>query len=123
MLIKVEVPIPQGNNLVNGKVIERSKESIGEMQGSYNDDSLLNTLVYDGEFPDETIREYGANQIAQNMHAHMTRNGQLWYYIRSSIILGMRMQCQRKINMLRQDQKEETHNFNGGMETISPKEG
>ena len=46
------------------KVIGRSKDNDGNIIGKYDSNPILNNMVYDVEFPDGTIRAYGANMIA-----------------------------------------------------------
>ena len=43
--------------------------------GTYRHDPMLNSMVYDVEFPDGEIKEYSANIIAQNMYAQVDANG------------------------------------------------
>ena len=35
----------------------------------------MNTTIYDAEFPDGDIREYGANLIAENMYSQVDAEG------------------------------------------------
>ena len=43
--------------------------------GTYDNDPVINSIVYDVEFPDGTIREYAANVIAQNMLTQVDEDG------------------------------------------------
>ena len=47
-------------------VKERSVGPEGTIEGRYDDNSTLNSMIYDLEFPDGTIREYSTNE-AENM--------------------------------------------------------
>ena len=49
------------------KVIRWSVDADGQVIGSFNENPLLNTLVYDVEFPDGAIKKYAANIIAENV--------------------------------------------------------
>ena len=51
------------------------KDDSGEIRGTYNENPILNTLVYDVEFPDGDVREYSANIIAENMYAQVDSEG------------------------------------------------
>ena len=51
------------------KFKRRSVGPDGKLTGKYDDDPLLNSLVYEVEFPDGTMKEYAANIIAENMIA------------------------------------------------------
>ena len=56
-----------GDSLVKGKVIGRSVEPDGTIIGSYDDNPMLNSFLYDVEFPDGQVKEYSANMLAENM--------------------------------------------------------
>ena len=71
MLLRAEVLLPQGEEIKSAKVIARSKDDNGNVIGSYNENPLLNSIIYDVEFPDGEIREYAANMIAQNMYSQI----------------------------------------------------
>lgn len=75
LLIHAEVHLPQGEEMQRAKVIRRSKNENGEIVGAYNENPILNTLVYDVEFPDGDVREYSANIIAENMYAQVDADG------------------------------------------------
>ena len=51
-LIHSEITLPQDNKLRNAKILRRTIDSTGCIVGSYNDNPILNTLIYDVEFPD-----------------------------------------------------------------------
>ena len=57
------------------KVIQRSLGRDGFILGTYDDNPSLNSIVYDVEFPDGTIREYAANVIAENMLTQVDEDG------------------------------------------------
>ena len=59
----------------NTKVIGRTNDADGNIIGNYNDNPFLNTMIYDVEFPDGTIKEYAANVIADNMYAQVDPDG------------------------------------------------
>jgi hypothetical protein len=74
-LINAELRLPQGENLQSAKVIGRSKDEHGLNVGTYDSNPLLNTMLYDVEFPDGAIREYSANIIAENIYAQVDTEG------------------------------------------------
>ena len=39
----------------------------GNVVGSYDEKPFLNSIIYDVEFNDGTVKEYSANVIAENM--------------------------------------------------------
>ena len=59
-----EVLLPQGEATHLARVIKRSMDSQGCCIGGYESNPITNTTVYDVEFPDGTMKEYGANIIA-----------------------------------------------------------
>ena len=74
-LLNAEVHLPQGEQIRNARVISRSKDADGNTIGTYDTNPLLNTVVYDVEFPDGAIKEYNANTIAENMYRQVDADG------------------------------------------------
>jgi hypothetical protein len=52
-----------------------AKDIHGELIGSYNSNPLLNLMLYDMEFPDGQIKQYGANVITENMYSQVNEEG------------------------------------------------
>ena len=75
LLIHSEVHLSQGEEMKAAKVIRRSKNSEGEVVGEYNKNPILNTLIYDVEFPDGDVHEYSANIKAENIYAQIDSEG------------------------------------------------
>ncbi len=76
-MINAELNMPQGEEMRHAKVIGRSKDADGNIVGTYHDDPMLNSLVYDVEFPDGQVKEYAANVIAENMYAQVDADGHI----------------------------------------------
>lgn len=74
-LIHAEIHLPQGEEMKAARVIKRCLDENGELIGTYDDNPMLNSLLYEVEFPDGEIREYSANVIAENMYAQVDANG------------------------------------------------
>jgi hypothetical protein len=74
-LIHSEVRLPQRDHMKSATVKGRSLNEKGELIGTYNSNPILNTLVYDVEFPDGEIKEYSANIIAENMFSQVDDSG------------------------------------------------
>ena len=66
-MLNAEVLMNSGNGLAKGKVKQRAQGADGRTIGTYDDNPILNTVVYEVEFPDGYIKEYSANVIAENM--------------------------------------------------------
>ena len=80
ILIHAEVLLPQGEELKPAKVIGRSKSGPDDNEhqnsSNYDPNPLLNSLLYDVQFPDGAVKQYAANVIAENMYAQVADNGQ-----------------------------------------------
>ena len=74
-LINAELLLQHGDNMVNAKIIGRSIGSDGHAYGTYDENPVMNTMVYDIEFPDGEVKEYSANVIAENMYAQVDDEG------------------------------------------------
>ena len=57
------------------KVLGRTLDKQGRVIGNPNDNPLLNTLMYDVEFPDGNIKKYAANIIAENVLVNCDSEG------------------------------------------------
>ena len=67
--IHSKLNLPPGGEMKKVKVVGRSKDDDENIIDKYNSNIMLNTMVYDVEFPDITICEYRANLIAKNMYS------------------------------------------------------
>ena len=74
-LINAEVQFQVENLMLNGKVTKRSVEPDGKQSGNYNDNPILNSLIYEVEFEDGAVREYNANTIAGNIISQVDEDG------------------------------------------------
>ena len=70
-LIQAEVLLPHGEELLGAKVIRHTLDENGKVMGKPSDNPILNTLMYDVELPDGTIRPYSASVIADNIYAQV----------------------------------------------------
>jgi hypothetical protein len=74
-MIHHEVVMAQGDKMRPAKVIGRTIGPDGHTIGTYNENPVLNSMVYDVEFPDGEVREYSANVIAENLLAQVDSEG------------------------------------------------
>ena len=74
-LINAEIMLQHDNEVMKGKVKGRSISDDGRVTGTYDDNPILNSIVYDVEFPDGQIKEYAANILAENMLAQVDLDG------------------------------------------------
>ena len=74
-IINAEVLLQNGDTLQTAKVQRRSIGPDGTTVGKYNDNPFMNSIIYDVEFPDGTVKEYSANVIAENMLSQVDEDG------------------------------------------------
>jgi hypothetical protein len=88
--IAAEVMLPQGDVLVPAKVVGRKHDANGNPVGVGNSNPLLDSRVYNVEFPDGHIDEYAANIIAENIYSQVDSEGITFsYWMKSSPIAAM----------------------------------
>ena len=57
------------------KVVGWSKDDNRNIIGKYDSNPMINTMVNDVEFPDDTIRKYRTILIAENMYSLVESEG------------------------------------------------
>jgi hypothetical protein len=70
-MINAEIILQQGDKLQPGKVKRRSINDNGKTIGTYSDNAIMNSIVYEVEFPDGELKEYAANILAENMFSQV----------------------------------------------------
>ena len=85
LLIHAEVLLPQGEDLQSAKVKRRSKDNDGTTIGTYDPNPILNSIIYDVEFPDGVVKQYAANTIAENMYSQVDHEGHSQSLLKSII--------------------------------------
>ena len=66
-LLNAEVQLQHDNRVTTGKVKHQALGPDGNMDGKYDNNPTLNSIMYEVEFANGTVKEYGANIIAENM--------------------------------------------------------
>lgn len=74
-IINAEVQLQLGNEMSLGKVKRRAIGPDGTTVGTYCDNPIMNSIVYEVEFPDGQVKEYAANIIAENMLTQVDSDG------------------------------------------------
>ena len=74
-MINAEVLLPQGEELQKARVKKRRIGPDGNEIGTYDSNPMLNTLIYEVEYLDGSIRDYGANVIAENIYSQVDEHG------------------------------------------------
>jgi hypothetical protein len=73
--IAAEVILPKGDNMVLGKVIGRKRDCNDNPIGMGHSNPILDTRVYNVQFPDGHVQEFTANVIAQNLYSQLDHSG------------------------------------------------
>jgi hypothetical protein len=74
-MINAEIILQQGDKLQLGKVKRRSIDDNSKTIGTYSDNPIMNSIVYEVEFPDGELNEYAANILAENMLSQVDHEG------------------------------------------------
>ena len=69
--ISTEVILPTGDHMLRGRVTSRKRDANGNPVGRANTNPILDTRLYNVEFPDGHIAAYIANVIAKNMYTQV----------------------------------------------------
>jgi hypothetical protein len=70
--IGAHVRFPIGGEIRSGKVVRHKRELDGTIRGNANANSMLDTRIYEIEFPDDCSNEYTPNVIAENVYAQQS---------------------------------------------------
>jgi hypothetical protein len=74
--IGAQVVVPgRDSQPILAKVRKRKRDSSGEPIGNANPNPILDSRIYELEFPDGRLEEYGVNIIAENMMAQVDQDG------------------------------------------------
>ena len=63
------------DNMVMGQAAQRSFNEHGKISGSYDDNPFLNSIIYDVDFPDGQVKEYGTSILVENMSTQVDCDG------------------------------------------------
>ena len=66
--MKNQVYLPQGDSMQVSKFAQRILDEYGKLVGTYFENLMLNTLMYDVDLPDGATKPYAANMIAEKIH-------------------------------------------------------
>ena len=69
--------LSQGESIQVAKVSWRVLDEYGKLVGTYSDNLMLNTLMYDVEFPDGATKPYASNMVADNINNYVNSDGHL----------------------------------------------
>jgi hypothetical protein len=74
-ILHSEVSLQLGESIAVGKVTKRAIGPDGTVAGTYDENPVLNTMIYEVEFPDGQLKEYAANVLAENMLTQVDSDG------------------------------------------------
>ena len=92
----------------SAKVVSRVKDKDGKTKDTYNNDTILDTRVYNVMFPDGSVCHFTPNIIAENMYSQVDSNdhhtlilkvnlptivNQKWLYLYMKSLLSPRLKC------------------------------
>jgi hypothetical protein len=84
-MLHSEAALQLGESLSTGKVMQRALGPDGRIAGTYDDNPMLNSIVYEVEFSDGQVKEYAANVIAENMLTQVDSDGYLTTILKAII--------------------------------------
>ena len=67
-MIYAQLQLQHGEIMVGARVKGRKRNALGQEIDTYNENPMMNTMIYEVEFQDDTIKEYAANVIADNIY-------------------------------------------------------
>jgi hypothetical protein len=73
--ISAEVLLPKGDILVPAKVVGRKHDRDGNPMGIGHSNPLMDTHIYEVQFPDGHTEEFAANTIAENIYSQIDAEG------------------------------------------------
>jgi len=73
--LQAEVLLPQGDHLVAGTVVHRKRDNDGNPLGKRNPNPILDTRIYEVQFPDGYVLDYAANIIAESIYLQVDDEG------------------------------------------------
>ncbi len=74
-LINAEVMLPNGDSLAITRVVRCGADNEGHLICTFNNNPLLNTVLYECKFGDRTTWAYSANTIASNIFKEFDADG------------------------------------------------
>ena len=73
--ISAQVMLPRGDRMEMANVRKRKRDDNGNSIGRHNANPILDTRMYEVEFPDGNVAAYTANIIAENLYSQVDEEG------------------------------------------------
>ncbi|MGH3055829.1 MAG: hypothetical protein ACRDL7_12725, partial [Gaiellaceae bacterium] len=97
--ISAHVLMPKGDQFVTGHVISRKRDGDGNAVGNSNRNPILDSRVYNVQFPDGHVEEYSANVIAESLYAQVDDEGNQYLLLKEIVNHRSDNTCVAKDNM------------------------
>ena len=102
--LNAEVKLPNGDSEQTGTVKSRKRDINGQFVGTGNSNPILDTRVYNVEFPDGSEKEFSANLIAESMISQCDEDGN------QCLLLDSIIDHRKTDEAITDDQRYVTHN-------------
>ena len=83
--VNAEIMLPRGDGFARGRVVKRKRGIDGEVIGRANTNPILDTRLYEVQFPGGEVTELTANVIAQSMYAQCDADGNEYLLLESFV--------------------------------------
>jgi hypothetical protein len=83
--LTAKVLLPQGGELQQATVIARKRDRDGKPVGKRNENPLLDTRVYEVQYPNGATAEITANLIAENIYSQVDQEGRSYSVLREIV--------------------------------------
>ena len=74
-MLNGEVALQLNKNVVAGQVKQRALIPEGKIVGKYDYNPMVNSMIYEVEFPDSQVKDYAENFIANNILSQVDYKG------------------------------------------------
>lgn len=74
-LIGAEIQVAKGDSVLMGRVKHRARDEDGRPIGERNSNPILDTRLYEVQFPDGHYEQYGTNALVENLYSQVDAEG------------------------------------------------
>jgi len=76
--------LPHGGEMEKARVVLHKWDAKGKLIGTRNPNPILDTCLYEVDYPDGSTKAVAANLIAENLYAQVDEEGRRWISISES---------------------------------------
>ena len=69
------IPLPKGGKLIDATVIKRKRRHDGTLIGTYDSNPILDSRIYEVQFPDGSLADYSTNVLIENIYSQVDDEG------------------------------------------------